>query len=293
MKNKIAVFIFYLLPKSLLSRLAGRIARIELPAPALDRFIKWYCEKYRVKDEYVIPAGGFKNFDDFFTRRLRTGARVSTRLKKVAISPVDGRIDQYGDIRETTLIQAKGLSYSLSELIPSDMSKEFKNGSYMTLYLSPGDYHRIHSPVSGRITGYYNIPGKLFTVQDYMVRGLEGLFVKNERIVTYIQSGSSVVAVCKIGALNVGRISLSYCDIATNKLFRRRREVFFDEQHLVPVKKGEEIGVFHLGSTVILLFQKKSIAFCKIKPGDSIRVGETIGTLSERKKSLRILPKKG
>jgi len=282
MKNKIAVFIFYLLPKSLLSRLAGRIARIELPRAVLDPFIKWYCQKYRVRDEFITPAGGFKNFDDFFTRRLRTGARASNYKEKIAASPVDGRIDQYGEIRESTLIQAKGLTYSLSGLIPSDMSKEFENGSYMTLYLSPGDYHRIHSTVTGRISGYYNIPGKLFTVQDYMVKGLEGLFVKNERIITYIRIGSSVVAVCKIGALNVGRISLSYCDIATNRLFRRRREFLLDEQYRVPVKTGEEIGVFHLGSTVILLFQKNSISFFNFKPGDTIRVGETIGTLNQK-----------
>ncbi len=282
MKNKFAVFIFYLIPKSLLSRLTGCIARTRLPAAILDPFVHWYCRKYRVKDEYFIPSGGFKTFDDFFTRQLRKDARMFRMKEKVAASPVDARIDQYGDIRESTLIQAKGLPYSLPELIPSDTSKLFRNGTFMTLYLAPGDYHRIHSPISGRIAGYYNIPGTLFTVQDYMAAGLKGLFAKNERVITYIEDGSSMIAVCKIGAFNVGRISLSYCDIVTNRLFRRRREIFFDKKGRKPVSIGDEIGVFHLGSTVILLFQENTITLSHFRLGETIKVGDSIGTLRKR-----------
>lgn len=279
MKNTIAVFVFNIIPKSLVSRLFGYIARLELPHFFLNLIITWYSRKFKVKTEYITPPGGFKNFDDFFTRRLRDGIHATSWNKKIAVSPVDARIDQYGDILESTIVQAKGLTYTLPDLIPADTSKKFKNGKFITLYLSPGDYHRIHSPVSGTITGYFNIPGKLFTVQDYMVKGLEGLFVKNERIITYIQSDSGIVAICKIGALNVGRISLSYCDLITNKLFRRRQEFFFHENDRVPVKACEEIGVFHMGSTVILLFQKNTITFKNFKPGDKIRMGDSIGTL--------------
>jgi phosphatidylserine decarboxylase len=150
----------------------------------------------------------------------------------------------------------------------------------MTLYLSPGDYHRIHSPVTGTITGYLNVPGKLFTVQDYMVRSLKGLFVMNERIVTYIQSASGMVAVCKVGAFNVGRISLAYSDIVTNRFRRRREEIFFNGKDRVPVEACDEIGVFHLGSTIILLFEKNSITFNNdLKPGGKIRMGKAIGSL--------------
>jgi phosphatidylserine decarboxylase len=278
--SALAITIFKMLPKSLLSRLAGYLARLELPQFILARVIAMYSRKFNVLPEYVMPAGGFKTFDDFFTRRLRAGVHPLTRNKRIAVSPVDARIDRYGDIREATLLQAKGLTYSLADLIPTARSDVFAKGKFMTLYLSPGDYHRIHSPVTGTITGYLNVPGKLFTVQDYMVRSLKGLFVMNERIVTYIQSASGMVAVCKVGAFNVGRISLAYSDIVTNRLRRRREEIFFNGKDRVPVEACDEIGVFHLGSTIILLFEKNSITFNNdLKPGGKIRMGKAIGSL--------------
>ncbi|OHD69417.1 MAG: phosphatidylserine decarboxylase [Spirochaetes bacterium RBG_16_49_21] len=280
MKNRAAaIVICKIIPKNFISRFVGFAAGLNLPRFLMGIFIRRYSAHYGIKAEYIIPAGGFKSFDEFFTRKLAPGVRSVNRSKRVAVSPVDGRIDQYGDIRESTLIQAKGIAYSLFDLIPSGTAKKFINGKFMTLYLSPADYHRIHSPVSGMITGYFNIPGKLFTVQDCMVQGLPGLFVNNERIVTYIQCAAGAVAVCKIGALNVGKISLSYRDVRTNKLFRRRREFLFDEQERVPVTAGGEIGVFHLGSTIILLFQKGSIAFNNFQLGDKIRMGDDIGSL--------------
>lgn len=277
--KSLTLFIFRILPKSLLSRAFGYIARIPLPGSFMGSFIRWYSAKYGVKDEYIVPRHGFKTIDHFFTRKMKDGVHVIDRAGNWAVSPVDARVDQFGEIRDTTVLQAKGIGYSLQHLIPSDTYRKFLWGSFMTLYLSPGDYHRIHSPVNGTVIGYCNVPGTLFTVQDWMVERLPGLFVKNERIITYLQSQAGTVGVCKIGAMNVGRITLSYSKIQTNRTFRRRREVFFSPEEQVPVSAGDELGVFHLGSTIILLFQKGAITFDEFSPGDRIRMGKRIGTL--------------
>ena len=272
--------LFYrLLPKSLISRLFGYIAEIPLPQSLLQGVIHWYCKKYGVKDEYIVPPGGFRNLDRFFTREMTDGSHPVDRTGNVAVSPVDARIDQFGEIRDMTIMQAKGIGYSLQNLVPSDMFRKFLWGRFMTLYLSPGDYHRIHAPVDGAIAGYYNLPGTLFTVQDWMARELPDLFVKNERVITYIESPAGTVAVCKVGAMNVGKIRLSYCDLQTNRTLRKRKEILFERGEQVPVRAGDEIGVFHLGSTVILLFQKDAIDFDNFKPGDRVRMGSRIGKL--------------
>jgi phosphatidylserine decarboxylase len=277
----VSIFIFKIIPKSLISRIFGCIARITLPHTIMNAFIQWYSGKYGVKEEYITPAGGFKNVDQFFTRRMKDGVHIIDRSGNCAVSPVDARIDQLGDIHDTTIIQAKGMEYSLRYLVPSETYRKFLWGKFMTLYLSPGDYHRIHSPVDGTLVGYFNIPGKLFTVQDWMVQGLPSLFAKNERILSFIELRAGTVAVCKIGALNVGRIALSYCNIRTNRTFRRRREVFFTPEDQVPVHAGDELGVFHMGSTIILLFQKGMITFDPFKSGEKIRMGNRIGILHD------------
>ncbi len=275
-----SIVMYTLLPKGLISRLFGIITLIPLPFSLLKKIIRWYSNKYNVIDEYITPPNGFRSFDDFFTRELRADARKIDLSKNSVVSPVDARIDEFGPIHHSTILQAKGLTYELDELIPSENARAFIDGSFITLYLSPGDYHRIHSPVDGCITGFFHVPGKLFTVQDFMVKGLPGLFVKNERIISYITTDAGIVAVCKIGALNVGKITLAYNDIQSNRTFRRRRETIFDSASRVAVSRGDELGAFHLGSTVILLFQKGAINFDSLTKGGKITLGKKIGKLN-------------
>ena len=276
-KTKLLIFFFKIIPKSFFSRLFGYFARIPLPAPVLKALISWYIKKFNINmDEYAAPSGGFKNFDMFFTRELKPGSRKISTARGSLISPVDARVDQSGKIKKGQLIQAKGISYSIDSLIPSDMAKRFQNGSFVTLYLSPADYHRIHSPVNGKITGFFHLPGKLYTVQEFMVQGLEGLFSINERLISYIETNKGLAAVCKVGAMNVGRISLSYDNVVTNKFMRSKKEVFFDEP--VKVKSGDEIGIFHLGSTIILLLEK-GMAELEVKSGERVRFGQRIGRM--------------
>ena len=271
------ILLFRIIPKGLLSRLFGYAARMRLPAGMLGRIIHWFCGKYGVnREEIQIPEGGFKSLDHFFTRTLKDGVHIIDPDPLSVVSPVDARIDQYGPIRDTSIMQAKGIDYSLEGLIPSETHRRFIKGSFITLYLSPADYHRIHAPAAGRVSGYYIIPGKLFTVQEFMVRGLPGLFSRNERSITFIETGRGPVAVCKIGAMNVGRISLSYCDAVTNRFFRRRREVHFGDGMDIRVGKGDELGIFHLGSTVILLFPEGMVDFLDLPEGEKIRLGRPI-----------------
>lgn len=285
MNGQLKIFLFRVIPKSLVSRIFGIIALIPMPSGLMQKIINWYVAKYGVNlEEAVIPEKGFRNLNSFFTRQLRKNARRISRGKEDVVSTTDSRVDQYGKITKDTILQAKGVDYSVRDLIPSEMAEKFIDGSFITLYLSPGDYHRIHSPVTGEITGYYNIPGKLFTVQEFMVKGLKGLFAVNERLITYIKTKKGYVAVCKIGAINVGKISLSYDKAVTNRFIRRPREFFYGEGDMPSVKKGDEIGTFNLGSTVIIIFQKNMVRFDRLKAGTKIKMGERIGEFITSKK---------
>ncbi|PKL16206.1 MAG: phosphatidylserine decarboxylase [Spirochaetae bacterium HGW-Spirochaetae-5] len=278
--NSFKIMIHKMLPKGFISRVFGYTSLIPIPEKLMEKIILWYSAKYGVNlEEAHIPAEGFKTLNKFFTRTLKPGARIIDPDRLSVVATTDSRVDMYGDITDDSILQAKGVDYSLRELVPSIEAEKFINGKFITLYLSPGDYHRIHTPVSGRITGFFNIPGKLFTVQEFMVKGLKGLFAINERLITYIETDYGAVAVCKIGAINVGKISLSYDNSVTNKIFRSKNEHIYDEDKKPVVEKGDEIGIFNLGSTVIILFEKGMMEFSELKFGQKVKMGERIGTL--------------
>lgn len=274
------IFMFKIIPTSMLSMIFGWLALIPLPSGIMNGIIDWYCKKYGViLEEAVIPEEGFRNLNLFFTRELKKGARKIDKSAGSVVAATDSRVDQFGTITKERIMQAKGITYSVRDLIPSSEAEKFIGGKFITLYLSPGDYHRIHSPVDGKITGFFNIPGKLYTVQEFMVNGLPDLFSLNERLITYIKTSKGYVAVCKIGAMNVGKISLAYDDAVTNRLFGKRYEKFYAKEEHKAVKRGEEIGTFNLGSTVIILFEKGMVDFSRLKYGQKVKVGEKIGTL--------------
>lgn len=280
--GRIVIFFFKVIPKGMISRFFGYLTGLRIHRFILNFIIGWYCRKFPVKkDEILYPPDGFKTFDDFFTRKLKEGIHRIDASPDAIVSPVDARISYFGRINKKSIIQAKGIDYSLEALVPSATGKQFIDGDFITLYLSPGDYHHIHSPVAGNIIGFFNIPGKLYSVQEFMVKGLKGLFSKNERVISYIRTDRGLVAVCKIGAMNVGRITLHYAGVVTNRTFRHRNEFFYPEKFCPHVKKGENIGTFHLGSTVILLFQKDMIKFEKLEIGNTVRLGQRIAVYKD------------
>jgi phosphatidylserine decarboxylase len=284
MKFQIVRFFFIIIPKAFLSRIFGFFARRRLPKGLLSSILRWYCKKYGVLTEEIeTPEGGFVSLEHFFTRRVKPGVHKIDANPHSFVSPVDAKIAQFGDITGTRIMQAKNIDYLVSELLPSSIHHAFLDGSFVTLYLSPGDYHRIHSPVTGKIMAGIHFPGKLFPVAEFMVNGISGLFSKNERLVTYIQTEHGICAVCKIGAMNVGRIDVTYSDMMTNAhAFRRRKEISFPEKLRPQINKGDHLGTFHLGSTVILLFQKDMAVFENIREGMKVRMGQKLGVYGKR-----------
>ncbi len=270
------LLIFKIIPTRLLSRIFGIVAQTPLPRSILKKLVAWYSKKFNVSlEEAHIPPGGFRTFDEFFTRSLKRGMRTIDSGRYSLISPVDAMVSSYGDIVYGQIVQAKGINYDVASLIPGVMESTFIGGSFATLYLSPGDYHRIHAPVTGTITAYQYDPGRLYTVQDWLVNMLPGLFTVNERVTTYIQSAHGLVAVCKVGAMNVGRITLRYASLYTNRFCAKPYFHIMESHKQVTIQKGDELGIFHLGSTVIVLTQKR----CRFMPaiaGVKVTMGQAI-----------------
>ncbi|MES0489247.1 MAG: archaetidylserine decarboxylase [Leptospirales bacterium] len=279
--NLIKLLLFKILPLKLISRTAGKITNASLPTAILQRVLKWFIKKYSINtDEMEKEITEYKTVNDFFIRYLKPGARKIDAAKKSLVSPVDGRVLTFGGLEEGKIIQAKGMGSTLDELI--DMPgyrKRFQGGTYIIIYLSPKDYHRIHSPLAGDIVAMSYLPGKLFPVNTFAVNNIDRLFSINERVVTYIESAGKLCGLIKVGATNVGSIKLSYYDsLRTNtKKPDAQSQVFMKK---IPIKKGEQVARFELGSTVILLLEKGFSEIADVEEFSPVRYGEKIGILN-------------
>ncbi|MFT7622632.1 MAG: phosphatidylserine decarboxylase [Myxococcota bacterium] len=266
-----------LLSEPAFSRLVGKIAQADnVPRGLLRAVIKRYVDFYGVDlSEIAEPLESFASFDDFFTRALKPGVHTIDPDPGVAVSPVDGRILNMGRVSGGRIDQVKGRSYLLEELLDSkDHSRRFESGHYITIYLSPKDYHRIHCPVAGKVTGYRYIPGRLYPVNNMGVTNVDKLFAVNERLVSFVKSSLGEVAVVKVGATNVGMITASYHDVCTNV----GRRTAYDEslRKSAPIDKGGELGRFHLGSTVVLVTANENLIPVSLQPEDYVRMGQPL-----------------
>jgi phosphatidylserine decarboxylase len=270
-----------LVPKNALSRAVGSVLRVPFPAPILQAGIKGFSKAYGVAtEEAERDLGEYKTFNDFFTRRLKPGLRPVDEGADVAVCPVDGTVGQVGAIENSTLVQAKGRLYTLKEFVVDDQDvADFEGGTFATLYLAPYNYHRIHVPFAGRITGYAYVPGHLWPVNTQGVAEIDKLFAVNERLITYTDGAAGKMAIVKVGATCVGRIRATYDDVVTNDggpaKFRRMR---YDKP--IAVEKAGECGIFEMGSTVIMLFQKgRATLDPAIVPGATSRMGQPLAKL--------------
>ncbi len=259
------------------SRLVGRFAQSgNVPAPVLQAVIRWYINNYNVDtSEMEHPPEYYKTFDDFFTRRLKPGVHTIDRDNDVAVSPVDGRILSFGRIADGQIEQVKGRSYGLEELFDSGIHAErFRNGHFVTIYLSPRDYHRIHCPVDGRVTGYRYIPGRLYPVNKTGVTYIDGVFAVNERLISFVESPLGELAVAKVGATNVGMISISYHSMRTNT----GQKTSFDKvlKKKVAIRRADELGKFHLGSTVVVISADPATRPVPMRLEEFKRMGEPL-----------------
>ncbi|GAC1339668.1 MAG: archaetidylserine decarboxylase [Myxococcales bacterium] len=268
-----------LLPKNALSRLVGALCRLPAPRALLRWAIRIFVAAYGVDAaESERPVEEYRTFTEFFTRRLKAGARVIPPGPR-AISPVDGTVGLCGPLEGGRLLQAKGREYTLAELLGGQEAEAdagtFAGGSFATIYLAPYNYHRIHVPLGGQITGYTYVPGNLWPVNASGVRNIDKLFCVNERLTTWLSTPRGPCAVVAVGATCVGRIRALYDDVVTNvagtRTALRKR---FDPT--IPVDKGGEIALFEMGSTVVLLFGPQVALSDGLVAGRPIRLGEPL-----------------
>ena len=282
MTHRLAVLIQYLLPKQALTVLAGKLA--EARAGALSTaVIRGFVRRYGVNmAEAANPdTGAYASFNDFFTRPLRPDARPLADADFVC--PVDGAISQFGPIERDQIFQAKGHTYSTAALVGGDsgLAKHFDNGSFATLYLSPRDYHRIHMPCAGRLTRMIHVPGDLFSVNPATARGVPGLFARNERVVCVFESAAGPFVLVLVGATIVGSMATVWHGRVNPPRPGTVREWRYDDREIL-LKRGEEMGRFLLGSTVVMLFPAGTLNFNPDwAPARAIRMGEAMGSRAQ------------
>jgi phosphatidylserine decarboxylase len=277
----------YLLPKKLLTVLAGKFASARLGG-LTQWSIRRFVAHYRVNMEEALEPRieSYASFNDFFTRPLRPGAR--TIAAAPFICPVDAAISQFGPIEHDQLFQAKGHSYSTRALVGGDqqLAHRFDHGHFATLYLAPKDYHRIHMPCDGRLKRMIHVPGDLFSVNPLTARHVPSLFARNERVVCEFDTAHGAMVMVLVGATIVGSMATVWHGVVNPPRPRDVREWRYDEGQVV-LRQGDEMGRFLLGSTVIMLFPRNVLTFTPdwsaTRP---VRLGEAMATVIETEAAL-------
>ena len=276
-----AVLLQYLLPKLALTTLAGRLAAAQagsLTTALIRRFVTTYGVDMTEAAEPDITR--YASFNDFFTRPLRPGSRPLASADLVC--PVDGAISQLGRITGDQVFQAKGHTYSTAALVGGDatLAAQFTDGDFATIYLSPKDYHRIHMPIDGRLTRMLHVPGDLFSVNPATARGVPGLFARNERVVCVFDGPRGPFVMVLVGATIVGSMATVWHGVVNASRTGALREWRYDDRP-VQLRRGDEMGRFLLGSTVVLLFPKQCVQFTPLMAAaQPVRMGEAMGMLT-------------
>lgn len=279
--QKSFVLLQHLVPQHLLSRVVGGIAASERDW-IRRTFIRNFIRAYDVDmSEAVEPdPDAYASFNDFFTRALKPGVRGEPASASAIASPADGAISQIGEIHDASIYQAKGQSYGLVDLLGGDEERAapYRNGNFVTIYLSPRDYHRVHMPYTGTLREMVYVPGRLFSVNETTAQGVPGLFARNERMVAVFDTALGPMAVVMVGAMIVagietvwaGRIAPTHGGLALTR--------YAAQPAPIRLRRGDELGRFFLGSTVILLFPPGQAAWSAgWRAGASIRLGDTLG----------------
>lgn len=266
----------YLLPKHALNRFAQFMANLRIPC-VKNYLIEDFIKDYQVDMTEALQSDPrqYACFNDFFIRHLNPGAR--TMADAPIVSPVDGRISEIGFLNHGQLLQAKARHYSVAELFAHEpVYEQFQQGSFATLYLSPKDYHRVHMPIEGVLQETIYVPGTLFSVQPKTVRVIPNLFARNERFIAVFSTPLGLMALVLVGAAIVGHIGNSWeGDLAHS---RKMRHIRYTDQEQIKLNKGDEMGYFKLGSTVIVLFSNRSHSqwLSNWQAGSPIRLGEAL-----------------
>lgn len=272
------------LPQAGMSRGLGRLADTPVPPALRPAIIGSFARIVGINvDEAERPITEYRSLNEFFVRRLKPGVRAwPDQLDRIA-SPVDGIVGQCGEVHDGRLLQAKGRWYTAAALLDDDReAARFNGGSFITIYLSPKHYHRIHTPTAGAIDRARHVPGALLPVNQAAVLHVDELFARNERLITYVTGAAGRVAVAAIGAYNVGRISAAFDPEWRSGLWVTNvRHAVAETKEYDPPREvgiGDEIMAFHLGSTIVMLFEAGRVRLDRLEPGTEVRVGQPIAS---------------
>jgi phosphatidylserine decarboxylase len=281
--TRVAAETFRLLPRKRLSRGLGALAAQPASRAVLQQAIDLYVKAYGVDlAEAEIPPGGFRTFDEFFTRALREGVRPLEGGEETLVSPADGRVEDRGPVEPGATIHVKGTDYTVGELLgdPRD-GERFVGGRFAVVYLSPRDYHRVHAPVSGRVHQVRHVGGTLLPVNPFGVANYPKLFARNERVAVFQQSPThGEVVTVLVGAVGVGRISLGFDPSIMTNVGRGPSTQRYDPTNAPVLARGDELGTFHLGSTTIVLTPPDHPVELKVAAGDRVRMGRALAVQS-------------
>ena len=250
----------YALPHHAISRLIYKLTRIE--SAYVPKAIVKFSKAFNVDLQQAVnpDPSSYKTFNEFFTRSIK--AELRPIAKSNLVSPVDGCISQIGGIKQGEIFQAKGHSYTAQALLGGDatLASQFNQGQFTTIYLSPKDYHRIHMPCSGTLKQQIHIPGRLFSVAPHTARTVPNLFARNERVVALFDTEYGEMAMVLVGAINVAAIETVWDGLITPPKGKKLSSKDYTGEQ-IHLEKGEEMGRFNMGSTVILLFTQKAPKF--------------------------------
>jgi phosphatidylserine decarboxylase len=274
-----SVAIQFLLPQRFCCRIVYRLSRSRRPwlkRLLIGNFLKLY--EVDLGEAEIEDPLAYSTFNEFFTRTLKSGARPLAADPAGILCPADGRLTEFGTIEKDLLLQAKGKSYTLAALLaesPGDV-EPFLGGSFLTIYLAPPDYHRVHSPVAGRLRRGRYVPGRRFSVNQKTAGAIDSLFCRNERVALWLESAFGPAVVVMIGALNVASLSTGISGEIESGTPR-----VFEPADPPALARGAELGRFNLGSTVVLLFPKGRATWLpSLEPGQRVRMGQALGRLA-------------
>lgn len=287
-KVSLADYVFalpqYLLPHHAISRLVLWVTRCRI-VWLKNGLMKWFIKRFNVNmaEAEQTDYRQFESFNAFFTRALKSDARPQASGSDTILCPVDGAVSQAANIYNDTIFQAKGHDYSATTLLGGDpqIAQQFSNGLFATLYLSPCDYHRIHMPVTGHLKQMIYVPGRLFSVNPKTVRCIPGLFARNERVVALFDTEFGAMAMVLVGAINVACIETVWHGVVTPPHRHAVQRWDYSEQTPVHLAKGEEMGRFNMGSTVVCLFANDKVHLDpSIVPAAAIQMGQSLATMT-------------
>lgn len=281
-KNTLFILSQYVVPQHLLSRAIGKLAETKTPM-LKNPLIKQFINRFDVDLSEAVEQDpeAFENFNAFFTRELKDGARPICDEQGSIACPADGAISQIGKIEQGQLLQAKGQHYSVEALVGGDaeLAKAFDGGEFATIYLSPRDYHRVHMPYGGKLVKTIYVPGKLFSVNNTTAENVSNLFARNERLVCVFETDLGPMVVILVGAMIVAGIETVWAGEVAPVKPRLAARDFVTPQEPIELAKGDELGRFKLGSTAIVLFGKDTIEWDEdFSHGDPTRMGEQLGS---------------